>query len=42
MQMGVGGGSDFLEKKHYEGVMFNVISVTRAWVGVNFQKNGVT
>ena len=36
-QMGVGGGvSDFLEKKHYEGVMFNVISVTRGWVGVQF------
>ena len=34
-QMGVGGGvSDFLEKKRYEGVMFNVISVTRGWVGV--------
>ena len=36
--MGVGGGgvSDFLEKKRYEGVMFNVISVTRGWVGVQF------
>ena len=33
-----GGGrvSDFLEKKRYEGVMFNVISVTRGWVGVQF------
>ena len=28
------GGSDFLEIKRYEGVMFNVISVTRGWVGV--------
>ena len=28
--------SDFLEKKRYEGVMFNVISVTRGWVGVQF------
>ena len=34
-QMGV-GVSDFLEKKRYEGVMFNVISVTRGWVGVQF------
>ena len=25
--------SDFLEKKHYEGVMFNVISVVRGWWG---------
>ena len=31
-----GGGSDFLEKKRYEGVMFNVISITRGWVGVQF------
>ena len=31
-QMGV-GVSDFLEKKCYEGVRFNVISVTRGWVG---------
>ena len=29
------GVSDFLEKS-YEGVMFNVISVTRWWVGVHF------
>ena len=28
--------SDFLEKKLYEGVMFNVISVTRGWVEVQF------
>ena len=33
---GRGGVSDFLGKKHYEGVMFNVISVTRGWVGVQF------
>ena len=33
---GGGGVSDFLEKKRYEGVMFNVISVTRGWVGVQF------
>ena len=33
-----GGGrvSSFPEKKHYEGVSFNVISVTRGWVGVQF------
>ena len=34
---GVGGVSDFLEKSvTYEGVMFNVISVTRGWVWVQF------
>ena len=32
-QMGV---SHFSEKKRYEGVMFNIISVTRGWVGVQF------
>ena len=34
-----GGGegvSDFPETNRYEGVMFNVISVTRGWVGVQF------
>ena len=34
-----GGGGvcvRFSEKKRYEGVMFNVISVTRGWVGVQF------
>ena len=31
---GGGGVSDFLEKN--EGIMFNVISVTRGWVGVQF------
>ena len=38
-QMGVGGGGggvSFSGKKHYEGVMFNVISVMRGWVGVQF------
>ena len=34
-QMGV-GVSEFLEKKRYEGVMFNIISVTRRWVWVKF------
>ena len=34
---GVGGVSDFPEKSvMYKGVMFNVISVTRGWVGVQF------
>ena len=37
-------GICFSGKKRYEGVMFNVISVTRGWVGggSNFQKNSVT
>ena len=36
----MGGGVKFPRKKHYEGVRFNVIRVTRAWVGVNFpEKN---
>ena len=36
---GGGGVSDFLEKSVNEGVMFNVISVTRGWVGVQFPEN---
>ena len=35
------GGVSFSGKEHYEGVMFNVISVTSGW-GSNFQKNSVT
>ena len=31
-----GGGVNFSKKKCYEGVRFNVISVTRGWVGVQF------
>ena len=31
---GGGGGVWFSGKKRYVGVMFNVISVTRGWVGV--------
>ena len=31
-----GGGGKIFRKKRYEGVMFNVISVTRGWVGVQF------
>ena len=33
---GVGGGVTFSGKKRYEGVRYNVISVTRGWVGVQF------
>ena len=29
-----GGGVKFSGKKRYEGVRFNVISITRGWVGV--------
>ena len=29
-----GGGVKFSGKKRYDGVRFNVISVTRGWVGV--------
>ena len=31
-----GGGVNISGKKRYEGVRFNVISVTRGWVGVQF------
>ena len=34
--MGGGEGVKFPGKKRHEGVRFNVISVTRWWVGVNF------
>ena len=30
------GGCQIFRKKRYEGVMFNVISVTRGWVAVQF------
>ena len=33
-----GGGVWFSGKKRYEGVMFNVSSVTRGWVGVQFSE----
>ena len=33
---GGGGSVTFSGKKRYEGIMFNVISVTRGWVGVQF------
>ena len=35
-QWGGGRGCQFLGKMRYEGVPFNVISVTRFWVGVKF------
>ena len=34
--------SNFPEKKLYEGVRFNVISVTKGWVGVKFIEKNVT
>ena len=37
-QMGV-GGVRFYRKKRYEGLMCNVISVMRGWVGVQFPEN---
>ena len=36
------GGVTFSGKKRYEGVRFNVISVTRGWVGVQFPEKSVT
>ena len=36
-----GGGCQLSRKKRYEDVRFNVISVTRGWVGVNFQEKSV-
>ena len=38
----VGGGVSFFEKKHYEGVQFTVIIVTRGGRGSNFQEKSVT
>ncbi len=37
----VGGGCQLSWKKHYEGVLFNVISVTRGWVDVKFPGKSV-
>ena len=37
-----GGGVRFYGKKRYEGVRFNVICVTRGWVGVQFPQKNVT
>ena len=33
-----GGGINFCGENRYEGVRFNVISVTRGWVGSDFQE----
>ena len=41
MQMGV-GGVNFSRKTRYEGVRFNVISITRGWVGSNFPEKSIT
>ena len=36
------GGVTFSEEKRYKGVMFNIIRVTRGWVGgSNFLKKSV-
>ena len=39
--VGGGGMSAFPEKKRYEGARFNVITVTRGWVGVKFPGKNV-
>ena len=36
-----GGGGQLSQKKLYEGVRFNVISVTKGWVGVKFPGKSV-
>ena len=38
------GGVSFPGKRHYEGIRFNIISVTRGWVEVKFpgEKHYVT
>ena len=36
-----GGGVSFSGKKRYEGVRFNVINVTRGWVGSNSLEKSV-
>ena len=36
------GGVRFFRKKYFEGVRFNVISVTRGWVEVQFPEKSVT
>ena len=37
--VGEGVGCQISHKKRYEGVMFNVISITRVWVGVKYPGN---
>ena len=36
--IGVGCLSNFQEKKCYQGVRFNVITITRGWMGVVFSE----
>ena len=36
------GGFPISLKKRYEDALFNVISVTRGWVGVEFPEKSVT
>ena len=36
------GVSNFLGEKCYEGVRFNVISIMRGWVCVNFPEKSIT
>ena len=35
-------GVKFHGKKRYKDVWFNIISITRGWVGVDFPKKSVT
>ena len=35
------GGVTFFGEKHYGGVRFNIVSVTRGWVGVHFPEKSV-
>ena len=37
----VGGGGSVHGKKRYKGVRYNVITVTRGWVGVKFPEKSV-
>ena len=39
---GGGGGQILRGKNRYEGVRFNVICVTRGWVGVQFPPTKIT
>ena len=37
-----GGGVKFSGENRYKDVGFNVISVTRGWLGSNFPEKGIT
>ena len=41
MSIASGGGVTFSGKKRYEGVRFNVISVTSGWVGAQFPEKAL-